>query len=120
MKASLRGSGPIVFAVCVTVVLIAAVLAVRAYAKPRWHSSIATTFHDSRLACHRYSGYIVANLSLPCGTRVKFCYHGCAWARVADRGPYANGATWDLDTDLARAIGFPDSVLPVNWRRAAR
>lgn len=120
MKSSLRGSGPVVFAVVVGVVLIAATFAVRAYAKPakpQWHSSIATVFHDSVVACPRYSGHIVAHRSLPCGTRVKFCYSRCAWARVGDRGPYT-AATWDLDTALAAAVGFPYDRKPINWRRA--
>lgn len=41
----------------------------------------------------------------------------CAWARVADRGPFT-AATWDLDSALASRIGFPYSVAYVKWRRA--
>jgi hypothetical protein len=92
-------------------------------AKPKFNRSLATVFHDSVLACdrpngsHPYSGFVVAHRSLPCGTRVRFCFKRCAWARVADRGPFT-AAVWDLDSALASRIGFPYSVAYVHWRRA--
>jgi rare lipoprotein A len=49
----------------------------------------------------------VAHTSLPCGTLVEFYYRGrTVRAPVVDRGPYANGASWDLTTAAARALGF--------------
>jgi rare lipoprotein A (peptidoglycan hydrolase) len=54
----------------------------------------------------------VANRTLPCGTLVKFSYHGHALtAPVIDRGPYAhNGASWDLTTEAAHALGMLDTA----------
>jgi rare lipoprotein A (peptidoglycan hydrolase) len=54
----------------------------------------------------------VANRTLPCGTLVKFSYHGhAAVVPVIDRGPYAhNGAQWDLTSEAARAIGMNDTA----------
>ena len=49
----------------------------------------------------------VAHTRLPCGTLVEFYYRGrTVRAPVIDRGPYANGATWDLTTGAARALAF--------------
>ncbi len=54
----------------------------------------------------------VANRTLPCGTLVKFSYHGhAATVPVIDRGPYAhNGAQWDLTTEAAHALGMVDTA----------
>lgn len=47
----------------------------------------------------------VAHRKLPFGTNVHLCGPaGCATVRVNDRGPYANGATWDLSMAAARII----------------
>ena len=52
----------------------------------------------------------VAHRSLPCGTAVKFVYHGRSIvARVIDRGPYANGVSWDLTNGAREALGFEGS-----------
>jgi hypothetical protein len=67
-------------------------------------------FYGGRTAC----GYTlnasikgVANKSLPCGTRVRFRYHGrTTVAKVIDRGPYAGGREWDLTPATKRALGF--------------
>ena len=49
----------------------------------------------------------VANMSLPCGTRVTFRYRGrTVTARVIDRGPYAAGREWDLTAALKAKLGF--------------
>jgi rare lipoprotein A len=54
----------------------------------------------------------VANRTLPCGTLVKFSYHGhAAVVPVIDRGPYAhNGAQWDLTSGAATALGMADTA----------
>jgi rare lipoprotein A len=54
----------------------------------------------------------VANRTLPCGTLVKFSYHGHATVvPVIDRGPYAhNGAQWDLTSGAATALGMTDTA----------
>ncbi|HSR95075.1 MAG TPA: septal ring lytic transglycosylase RlpA family protein [Solirubrobacterales bacterium] len=49
----------------------------------------------------------VANRSLPCGTTVKFVYHGRSIVtQVIDRGPYSHGSSWDLTLAAARALHF--------------
>jgi rare lipoprotein A len=49
----------------------------------------------------------VAHRSLPCGTTVKFAYHGRSIVtQVIDRGPYSRGNAWDLTLAAARALRF--------------
>jgi rare lipoprotein A (peptidoglycan hydrolase) len=49
----------------------------------------------------------VANKTLPCGTTVKFVYHGHALVtRVIDRGPYVKGRAFDLTKAASEALGF--------------
>jgi peptidoglycan lytic transglycosylase len=52
----------------------------------------------------------VAHRNLPCGTAVKFVYHGRAIVtRVIDRGPYTRGNAWDLTNGARRALHFEGS-----------
>jgi rare lipoprotein A len=49
----------------------------------------------------------VAHKTLPCGTTVKFVYHGHALiTQVIDRGPYVNGRAWDLTQAASEALAF--------------
>ncbi|HVT00037.1 MAG TPA: septal ring lytic transglycosylase RlpA family protein [Solirubrobacterales bacterium] len=49
----------------------------------------------------------VANKTLPCGTPVKFEWHGHSIvAPVIDRGPYVKGRAWDLTAAAAEALEF--------------
>jgi rare lipoprotein A (peptidoglycan hydrolase) len=49
----------------------------------------------------------VAHKTLPCGTTVKFVYHGHAVVtRVIDRGPYVDGRAFDLTQAASEALGF--------------
>jgi hypothetical protein len=49
----------------------------------------------------------VAHRTLPCGTLVDISYGGrTITVPVVDRGPYANGASYDLTTATARALGI--------------
>jgi len=49
----------------------------------------------------------VAHKTLPCGTKVVIRYKGrFARTTVIDRGPYANGAVWDLTQATARSLRF--------------
>jgi rare lipoprotein A (peptidoglycan hydrolase) len=49
----------------------------------------------------------VAHKSLPCGTTVKFVYHGHALiTQVIDRGPYVKGRAWDLTQAASEALDF--------------
>jgi rare lipoprotein A len=53
----------------------------------------------------------VANRKLPCGTLVKVSYRGQRLTLpVVDRGPYGNGADWDLTAAAAQALGIEDTV----------
>ncbi len=52
----------------------------------------------------------VAHRSLPCGTTVKFAYHGhYLITQVIDRGPYTKGNSWDLTNGARMALGFNGS-----------
>jgi rare lipoprotein A (peptidoglycan hydrolase) len=78
-----------------------------------YRPSVATQygpgFYGSDTACgvklgRRTLG--VANRSLPCGTLVALYYAGqTIIVPVIDRGPYANGADWDLTEATGRALG---------------
>jgi rare lipoprotein A (peptidoglycan hydrolase) len=51
----------------------------------------------------------VAHKQLPCGTTVKFAYHGrTVVTQVIDRGPYIQGRAWDLTKAASDALGFED------------
>jgi rare lipoprotein A (peptidoglycan hydrolase) len=67
-------------------------------------------FWNSRTACGitlRKNTLGVAHKTLPCGTKVALSYHGHETvAEVIDRGPYANGASFDLTQATARRIGM--------------
>lgn len=67
-------------------------------------------FFGSQTACGqtlRRNTLGVANRTLPCGTRVSLLWHGrTIVVPVIDRGPYANGADWDLTSATATALGM--------------
>lgn len=67
-------------------------------------------FYGRRTACGsrlRRSTLGVANRTLPCGTEVSLMYGGRKLTvPVIDRGPYANGASWDLTTATASVLGM--------------
>jgi rare lipoprotein A len=49
----------------------------------------------------------VAHKTLPCGTTVKFAYHGQVLiTQVIDRGPYVKGRSWDFTAAASEALGF--------------
>lgn len=52
----------------------------------------------------------VANRKLKCGTKVSLYYDGRSiTVPVIDRGPYANGAYWDLTEATAQALGMTET-----------
>ncbi len=52
----------------------------------------------------------VANRTLPCGTKVEVDFDGRTLVvPVVDRGPYANGADWDLTAGTATALGMTET-----------
>jgi hypothetical protein len=67
-------------------------------------------FYGHRTACGevlRPRTLGVANRTLRCGTSVAIYYRGrTITVPVIDRGPYANGADWDLTAATARALGI--------------
>jgi hypothetical protein len=49
----------------------------------------------------------VAHKTLPCGTTVKFVYHGHVLiTQVIDRGPYVKGRAWDFTKAASEALGL--------------
>ena len=49
-----------------------------------------------------------AHRTLPFGSRVTVCHHGCVVVRINDRGPFLPGRHIDLTPAAARAIGLTD------------
>ena len=62
-------------------------------------TACGVTLHPSTLG--------VAHKTLPCGTTVKFVYHGRVLVtQVIDRGPYVKGRAWDLTSAGAEVLGL--------------
>jgi hypothetical protein len=78
------------------------------YAGASWYGG--KTMWGRSTACGqvlRPSTIGVANKRLPCGTPVKFVWHGNSIvAPVIDRGPYVRGRAWDLTAAAAEALDF--------------
>jgi rare lipoprotein A len=76
-------------------------------AKATWYGP---RFYGRRTACGRRMSRTllgVAHKTLPCGTQVAVLYRGRRiTVPVVDRGPFANGAHWDLTSATAQALGF--------------
>jgi rare lipoprotein A len=63
--------------------------------------------HTANGEVFRASGFTAAHRSLPFGTYMRVCYHGCVTVRVNDRGPAKwTGRSLDLSRGAARAIGM--------------
>jgi hypothetical protein len=75
------------------------------------HGGGACGVHDVQ------DGYRFASLILRCGARIRICHRRCVTATMADRGPYINGRTFDLNYALKTALGCPD-LCWVKWRLA--
>jgi rare lipoprotein A len=63
------------------------------------------TANGERLNCVEMTA---AHRTLPFGSRVKVCHHGCVVVRINDRGPFVRGRHIDLTSAAARAIGLDD------------
>jgi rare lipoprotein A len=61
------------------------------------------TANGERVNC---SAMTAAHRTLPFGTLVKVCHHGCVVVRINDRGPFVAGRQIDLTPAVARAIGL--------------
>jgi len=85
-----------------------------AFAPMRWAGATwyGPGLYGRRTACRRLLTphiFGVAHRSLPCGTTVKFVYHGRSIVtQVIDRGPYSHGNSWDLTLAAAEALGFDE------------
>ncbi len=78
-------------------------------------------FWGARTACGqrlRRSTLGVAHRKLKCGTRVVLFHEGAAIeVPVIDRGPFTNGASWDLTQTAAERIGMTTTTR-IGWARA--
>ena len=82
-----------------------------------YRASVATLFgpglYGRRTACGtilRRWTIGVAHRTLPCGTRVAIYYGGrTVTVPVIDRGPYANGANWDLTMATGKLVGMTET-----------
>jgi rare lipoprotein A len=61
------------------------------------------TANGERVNC---SAMTAAHRTLPFGSRVTVCHHGCVVVRINDRGPFVPGRQIDLTPAAARAIGL--------------
>jgi rare lipoprotein A (peptidoglycan hydrolase) len=71
-------------------------------------------FYGQKTACGQTMSPVivgVASRTLPCGTLVLVNYKGHRLTvPVIDRGPYGNGATWDLTSGAASALTITETV----------
>lgn len=51
-------------------------------------------------------GLTAAHRTLPFGTMLRVCYHGCVVVRVNDRGPFIRGRQLDLSRGAAARVGM--------------
>jgi rare lipoprotein A (peptidoglycan hydrolase) len=87
-------------------------------ATPSTKAQIATWFgpgfYGQKTACGQTMSPVivgVASRTLPCGTLVLVNYKGHRLTvPVIDRGPYGNGATWDLTWGAASALTITETV----------
>jgi rare lipoprotein A (peptidoglycan hydrolase) len=87
-------------------------------AAPSTKAQIATWFgpgfYGQKTACGQTMSPVivgVASRTLPCGTLVLVNYKGHRLTvPVIDRGPYRNGATWDLTWGAASALTITETV----------
>lgn len=61
------------------------------------------TANGERMNC---GAMTAAHRTLPFGTRVTVCHHGCVVVRINDRGPFVAGRHIDLTPAAAHAIGL--------------
>jgi rare lipoprotein A len=61
------------------------------------------TANGERVDC---SAMTAAHRTLPLGSRVTVCHHGCVVVWINDRGPFVPGRHIDLTPAAARAIGL--------------
>jgi rare lipoprotein A (peptidoglycan hydrolase) len=62
--------------------------------------------HTASGAVFNPHGYTAAHRTLPFGTHLRVCHHGCVTVTVNDRGPFVRGRSLDLSYGAAHAIGM--------------
>lgn len=95
-----------------------------------WHAAFASSYGigDGFLGGHLACGGrldtmtpVVANKTLPCGTRLTICFTRPGWgtnctaAVVMDRGPYVAGRSFDLGPAVAHRVHF-SGLGWIKWR----
>ena len=112
----------------------AAELSTSALTIPIFKNAVATMYGPGLWGHHTACGERlthatlgVASRTLKCGTSVAVLYRGREiTVPVIDRGPFANGASWDLTMATAKALGIRETVTigtlasPVSQASAAR
>jgi rare lipoprotein A (peptidoglycan hydrolase) len=82
--------------------------------RPSLATQYGPGFYGKKTACGQtLRGHTigVANRTLPCGMPVAVYYRGRTLVvPVIDRGPYANGADWDLTEAAGQALGIPGTA----------
>jgi rare lipoprotein A len=63
------------------------------------------TANGERVNC---SAMTAAHRTLPFGSQVTICHHGCVVVRINDRGPFVPGRDIDLTPAAARVIGLTE------------
>lgn len=84
----------------------------------RMNESIASWYYDAGSTAsgtHYTNGFAALIFGSEWGKKVLFCYQRCAVGYLDDHGPYVGGRTFDLNQNLAGAIGF-SGVGTVRWR----
>jgi rare lipoprotein A len=82
--------------------------------RPAFATWFGPDFYGKQTACGQTMTPLLlglANRTIPCGTLVEVSYAGRSLVLpVIDRGPYANGADWDLTAGAAAALGVLETV----------
>ena len=96
-------------------IIAVAVASVCAFALPSEGSSTMLTswygsyFHGRTTAngeTYNMYGHTAAHKTLPFGTVLEVCYHGCTTVRINDRGPFIGSRELDLSYGAAQAVGL--------------
>jgi hypothetical protein len=104
--------------------LIAAVLVTAAILPTRAHAqqSVMSWYDDAGQTAsglHYTYGFAACGYGdcVPMGTKIKFCLHGCVIGQRDDSGPYIAGRAFDLNQNIAAAIGLQAAgVAAVHWQ----
>jgi Lytic transglycolase len=96
---------------------VAALVPPLSYAVASWYDDSGATASGF----HSYYGVAVCGSGggpcVPFGTRILFCLNGCVTAIADDHGPYVSGRAFDVNQNVAAAIGLMGAgVATVGYR----